>query len=76
MPVIREEEDIQDHVFHTDFSELLELPESAFPGSYDVLAGSTVAADALSQTCPAHPQTSEYDYSILILLARTDSNLT
>jgi hypothetical protein len=67
MPVISEEEDSHDHIFHTDFSELLDLPESAFPGSYDVLAGSTVAADALSQTCPAHPETPEYDRPTAIL---------
>jgi hypothetical protein len=67
MPVISEEEDSQDHIFHTDFSELLDLPESAYPGSYDVLAGSTVAADALSQTCPTHPETSEYDRRTAIL---------
>ena len=72
MPVISEEEDGHDHIFHTDFSELLDLPESAFPGSYEVLAGSTVAADALSQSCPAHPETSKYDRPIVMLPGCTD----
>lgn len=59
MPVINEGVEGHDHVFDADFSELLDLPESAFPGSDDVLAGSTVAANALSHTCPAYTDTTK-----------------
>lgn len=60
MPVDTEVGEGHDHVFPTDFSQLLELPDSAFTVSEDVLAGSTVAAEALSETCPAHPDTVKY----------------
>lgn len=63
MPVISDDivGDGHDQVFHTDFSELLDLPELAFAGSEDVLAAPAVAADGLSQSCPAHPEASKYD---------------
>jgi hypothetical protein len=60
MPVIHEEDESHDRMLHADFSELLDLPENAFPGSDDILASSTVAVDPLLQPCIAHPNTSEY----------------
>jgi hypothetical protein len=59
MPVISEEIEGHDQVFHTDFSELLELPESTFAGSEDVLAASTEEGEAFAAPCPAHTETSK-----------------
>lgn len=60
MSAISEDDERGLSALHTDFSELLELPETAFTGSDDVLAGSTVAAEPMQPTCPAHPDTNEY----------------
>lgn len=47
-------------VLPTDFSQLLELPETAFADSNDVLACSTGAAELMQPTCSVHPDTTEY----------------
>ena len=60
MPVINEEDDGNDHIYHTDFSQLLELPETSFSISDDALIGSTVATDSVQQTCPVHPYDSRF----------------
>ena len=60
MPVIHEEDESHDRILHTDFSSLLDLPESAFPESDDVLPSSTVPIDPLLAPCVAHPDTSKY----------------
>ena len=60
MAGISEEEEGDINALPTDFAELLELPETVFAGSYDVLAGSTVAAESMRSTCEAHPNTIEY----------------
>ena len=59
MPVISEEDDVHDQVFHTDFSALLELPESTFARLEDVLAASTVAGEAFAAPCPVHTESSK-----------------
>ena len=60
MAVISEDDEGGVHVLPTNFSELLELPETALTDSDDVLAGSTGPADSLRPTCPAHSHATEY----------------
>lgn len=57
MSVINEEIEDRNQIFHNDFSELLDLPESAFAGSEDVLATTTLGDEALLAPCPAHETT-------------------
>ena len=60
MPAISEEDEGCVDTLPTSFSELLELPETAFTGSDVILAGPAVAAEPMQPTCPAHPDTPKY----------------
>ena len=54
MPAISEEDEGVVDALPTDFAELLELPETVFAASNDVLTGTTVAAEPMQSTCSAH----------------------
>ena len=60
MPAISEEDEGGINALPTDFSELLQLPDTVFTDSNDILTGSTVAAEPMQLSCPAHPDTTEY----------------
>lgn len=71
MPVINEEDD-GSHALPQDFSELLDLPDSAFAGLDDALLGSTLAEDSLAAPSGAQAEGFEYDLAIRSIYEHAD----